>query len=89
MNEIRSTGNNLLLRERIFLSAHVLWQGEEFYQPGSTAQDHTTFRTVHNWIQLKLIYDTYFKERGRWRLAFTEKWLILHSTSSTIIQPPC
>ncbi len=45
-------------------------QGEQFYVPGSTATDNSTFRNVHNWVQFRLTYDTYFKERGRWRLGF-------------------
>lgn len=45
-------------------------QGEEFYVPGSTAVNDVSFRAVHNWVQFRLTYDTYFKERGRWRLGF-------------------
>jgi NTE family protein len=45
-------------------------QGEEFYQPGTTALNQNPFRAVHEWFQLRLVYDTYFKERGRWRIGF-------------------
>jgi NTE family protein len=45
-------------------------QGEEYYQPGSTAIMQDRFRAVHNWVVLRLVYDTYFKERGSWRLGF-------------------
>ncbi len=45
-------------------------QGEEVYEPGSTSIFDHKFRAVHNWLQFRLTYDTYFKERGRWRLGF-------------------
>jgi NTE family protein len=45
-------------------------QGEEFYKPGTTAVNEEPYRHVHSWVQFKLMYDTYFKERGRWRLGF-------------------
>jgi NTE family protein len=45
-------------------------QGEELYDPGTTSPFEHNFRTVHNWMQFRVTYDTYFKERGRWRLGF-------------------
>lgn len=58
-----SQGTYFALRARFI-------QGEELYIPGTTAVIPTPFRTVHNWVQFRLTYDTYFKERGRWRLGF-------------------
>ncbi|HLG04161.1 MAG TPA: patatin-like phospholipase family protein [Bacteroidia bacterium] len=45
--------------------------GEEFYEPGTTAGVNDPFRAIHNWFQFCLTYDTYYKERGRWRLGFS------------------
>lgn len=45
-------------------------QGEEFYSPGTTSIFENNFRSIHNWLQFRLTYDTYFKERGKWRLGF-------------------
>jgi NTE family protein len=45
-------------------------RGEEFYDPGTTAIDPTPLREIHEWVQFRITYDTYFKERGRWRLGF-------------------
>lgn len=44
-------------------------QAEEFYKPGTTSPIDP-YRAVHSWMQFKISYDTYFKERGRWRLGF-------------------
>lgn len=43
-------------------------QGEELYEPGTTAPDIHPHRSVHNWAQFKLVYDNYYKGRGRLRL---------------------
>jgi len=43
-------------------------QGEEFYDPGSTAPNRDPFRNVLEWVQLKFIYDNYYKSRGTLRL---------------------
>lgn len=45
-------------------------QAEEFYKPGTTSPFIDPYRAIHNWVQFKVSYDTYFKEKGRWRLGF-------------------
>lgn len=44
-------------------------QAEEYYIPGTTSSI-SAYRAVHNWVQFKLTYDTYFKEKGKWRIGF-------------------
>lgn len=44
-------------------------QAEEFYKPGTTSFIDP-YRAIHSWVQFKISYDTYFKERGKWRLGF-------------------
>lgn len=50
------------------LSARFV-QAEEFYQPGTTSSIDS-YRAIHNWVQFKVSYDTYFKEKGKWRIGF-------------------
>jgi NTE family protein len=45
-------------------------QGEEYYVPGSTSPFIDPYRAIHNWFQFKTTYDTWFKEKGKWRLGF-------------------
>ncbi|GAB4133536.1 MAG: patatin-like phospholipase family protein [Bacteroidia bacterium] len=45
-------------------------QGEEYYQPGSTAINKERFRDVYDWLVFRVTYDTWFKERGKWRIGF-------------------
>jgi NTE family protein len=61
--QFASSGTYFALRARFV-------QGEEFYEPGSTAIVDDKYRNIHNWLQFRLTYDTYFKERGKWRLGF-------------------
>ena len=60
-------------------------QGEEFYTPGSTSVFENNFRSIHNWLQFRLTYDTYFKERGKWRLGFYGE--LAYSTQPISKQP--
>ncbi|HTF06399.1 MAG TPA: patatin-like phospholipase family protein [Bacteroidia bacterium] len=45
-------------------------QTEEFYVPGTTSPFIDAYRSIHNWLQFRVTYDTYFKEKGKWRLGF-------------------
>jgi NTE family protein len=40
-------------------------QGEEFTKPGSTATGQKPFRGLHDWGQIKAVYDHYFNRRGK------------------------
>ncbi|MBI3503000.1 MAG: patatin-like phospholipase family protein [Bacteroidetes bacterium] len=42
-------------------------QGEEFTQPGSTSSLNPS-RRIHQWVQFKMIYDKYYKQRGTLRM---------------------
>lgn len=44
-------------------------EAEEYYIPGTTSSI-APYRAVHDWVQFKLTYDTYFKEKGKWRIGF-------------------
>lgn len=43
-------------------------QGEEFTSPGSTAIDKKDHRSVHEWFQFKVNFESYYKRRGTLRL---------------------
>lgn len=46
-------------------------QGEEYTVPGSTAADSLKpTRVLHQWIQYKLVFDKYYKQRGLLRMGF-------------------
>ena len=68
-------------------------QGEEFYDPGTTAIVNNNFRSIHNWLILRMTYDSYFKERGRWRLGFYAEVCystqpFFHNYTSTMLSCP-
>lgn len=45
-------------------------RAEEFYKPGTTSPFIDPYRAIHKWVQFKMCYDTYFKEKGKWRIGF-------------------
>lgn len=48
-----------------------LIQGEEFSRPGTTSPPEIEpKRYIHEWMQVKLVYDTYYKQRGFLRMGF-------------------
>ena len=54
-----------------FLSMKVRYiTGNEFTIPGSTSIDKNKSENSHHWVQFKLIYDNYYKRRGRLKLGF-------------------
>ncbi len=76
--QFASSGTYFAIRARFV-------QGEEFYRPGTTAIVDENFRGIHNWLQFRLTYDTYFKERGRWRLGYLAE--LVYSTQPFQDQP--
>lgn len=46
------------------------FSGREKTIPGSTSPNLTEGTDHHNWFQLKVVYDNYYKKRGRIRLGF-------------------
>ncbi len=54
-----------------FFSATVKYfNGNEKTIPGSTSPNLTEKSDHHDWFQLKVVYDNYYKKRGRIRLGF-------------------
>ena len=54
-----------------YFSAGVKYlSGHEKTIPGSTSPSLTDETAHHNWLQLKVVYDNYYKKRGRIRLGF-------------------
>ena len=43
-------------------------EGEEKYTPGSTSLDQVGSTSIHDWVDLKLTYDNYYKGQGLIRL---------------------
>jgi NTE family protein len=44
--------------------------GEEFTRPGSTNRAELPYRGIHEWGQIRLIYDTYFNKRGKMKFGY-------------------
>ena len=54
-----------------FLSMKVRYtNGIEYTIPGSTSVDRKESEDFHHWFQFKLVYDNYYKRRGRLKLGF-------------------
>lgn len=54
-----------------YFSATVKYfNGREKTLPGSTSPNLVEETAYHNWFQLKVVYDNYYKRRGRIRLGF-------------------
>jgi NTE family protein len=54
-----------------YFSAGVKYfNGRETTIPGSTSPNLVEETDYHNWFQLKVVYDNYYKKRGRIRLGF-------------------
>ncbi|MGD1844096.1 MAG: patatin-like phospholipase family protein [Salibacteraceae bacterium] len=47
-----------------------LTEGEEEYEPGSTSPVDRNLSSLHEWAQIKVNYDNYYKTRGRVYLGF-------------------
>jgi NTE family protein len=70
-----------------------LIHGEEFTRPGSTSNDELPFRGIHQWGQVKLIYDSYFNKKGKMRFGFYlegsySNQPFFHNYTSTILAAP-
>ncbi len=68
-------------------------QGEEFYLPGTTAPSLDPFRAIHDWVQYKVTYDTWLKERGRWRIGLLGEMVwstqpLFSNYTATILSAP-
>ena len=68
-------------------------QGEEFFDPGTTSLTQHDFRRTFYYVMFSATFDTYFKERGKWRLGFFAEAVystqpFLHNYTSTILNAP-
>jgi len=59
-------------------------QGEEYTVPGSTLTLDPT-RTIHEWVQFKLIYDKYYKQKGTIRMGIYAEAVHIQSLLSPTI----
>jgi len=68
-------------------------QGEEYTVPGSTADSLRPSRKIHEWTQLKFIYDKYYKQRGVLRMGvffegvYSTQSLFNNYTASILASP--
>lgn len=61
--QFANQGTFLLLRARAV-------QASEYTRPGSTSSSRNIEQDEHRWLQAKLVYENYYKRRGRLRLGF-------------------
>ncbi|MDA7837005.1 patatin-like phospholipase family protein, partial [Salibacteraceae bacterium] len=67
--------------------------GEESYNPGTTASEQNVVLKNHNWIDAKLSYDHYYKSKGIIRLGFyaevmySDQDLFTNYTASSLRSP--
>lgn len=67
--EVNSLNRKQYANEGTFFTAKARFvQGEEFTNPGSTAFDKKPYRKVHEWMQFRMVFDSYYKRRGTLRL---------------------
>lgn len=53
-----------------FLAKLRYISGREVNHPGSTAENRSVYSRYHNWFNVHLVYDNYFKRKGNLRLGF-------------------
>lgn len=80
--------------EGTFFTAKARYiQGEEFTVPGSTALDPRKFRKIHEWVQFKMVFDSYYKRKGTLRLGvyfegmYSTQTLFKNYTASILSAP--
>lgn len=67
--------------------------GEEFTKPGSTAIAELPYRGIHEWGQLRLVFDNYFNKNGRFKFgvyveANYSNQPFFHNYTGTILAAP-
>ena len=70
-----------------------LIDGEEFNEPGSTSDLNRNYRKLHNWFQLKVTYDNYYQQRGRFRLGIMLEGVfstqeLFNNYTATVLRAP-
>ncbi len=77
-----------------FLSMKVRYTtGNEYTIPGSTSVDRKTSEDTRSWVQFKLVYDNYYKRKGRLKLGFYTEDVISNEPffanyTSTLLSAP-
>ncbi len=59
-------------------------QGEEYTKPGSTSTLPPS-RDIHEWVQFKILYDKYYKQKGTIRMGVYAEGVHIQSLNSTNI----
>lgn len=68
-------------------------EGEETYTPGTTSSEQLIRRRIHNWVDVDLKYDAYYKQKGFLRLGlymeahYSNMELFLNYTASSLRSP--
>lgn len=68
-------------------------QGEEFTEPGTTSIDRKPVRSVHEWIQVKVNFESYYKRKGTLRLGvfgeavYSTQPFFQNYTASILVSP--
>lgn len=73
-----STGTFLSLKARYV-------QGNEVNVPGSTSIVKGPFKIFHQWVQFKIVYENYYKRRGRLRLGYYTEGVYTEGVNSSQI----
>lgn len=92
--EMNTLNRKQYANEGTFFTAKTRYiQGEEFTEPGSTALDRKKFRKLHEWVQFKVVFDSYYKRRGTLRLGvfvegmYSTQTLFQNYTASILSAP--
>ena len=68
-------------------------EGEEYETPGSTSNENRNYTKLHEWLMVKLTYESYYKEKGNLRLGlfaegvYSSQQLFNNYTSSLLRAP--
>lgn len=69
--EVNNLNRKLYANQGSYFNIKIRWvEGTEATVPGSTSKIKDITEKWHNWAEVKLIYDTYFKQRGSLRLGY-------------------
>jgi NTE family protein len=92
--EMNTLNRKQYANEGTFFTAKTRYiQGEEFTVPGTTALDKRKFRKIHEWVQFKVVFDSYYKRKGTLRLGvyfegvYSTQTLFKNYTASILSSP--
>ncbi len=92
--EKNSLNDKLYPNRGTALSASIrVTEAEETYNPGTTSDEQLVRRRIHDWVDLNLKYDSYYKQSGTLRLGvyleahYSDLELFLNYTASALRSP--